>query len=157
MNIKSLTNLLEGNVREEIASKREALSLIEQQEVAVAKSDAEAFELAHELSKKLVQEDAHRASRRVVIMKQLAELWQVAADALTLGSIATRLESDGSRLAELRTELRSVVAAVIKRNRRLSALLGMHRRLNRDILQVVLGTEKGAEPTASGTLINAEA
>jgi hypothetical protein len=157
MNTKSLANMLEVNVREELASKEQALALIESQERAVAKSDVDAFVAAHEQLKKLVETDARRASKREVLLRQLADIWQVAADAQTLGSVAARLGDDGQRLAALRAELRSSVASVIKRNRRLSALLGMHRRLNRDILQVVLGAERGAEPTSAGTLVNAQA
>jgi hypothetical protein len=33
----------------------------------------------------------------------------------------------------------------------------MHRRLNRDILTVVLGTEEGADPASIGSLVNAQA
>lgn len=157
MNVQSLANLLEANVRDEIAAKREALALIEAQEQAVATTDVDAFDIAHERARQLVEADGRRAAKRAVMMKRLGEAWQVAADALTLGSVATRLGGDGARLAELRLELRELVAAVMKRNRRLSSLLGMHRRLNRDILKVVLGTEEGAEPTSAGTLVNAEA
>lgn len=157
MNAKSLANLLEVNVLEELASKGQALELIEAQEQAVASNDVEAFTAANEQLKKLVEADGRRANKREVLMRQLADIWQVAADAQTLGSVATRLGEDGLRLSELRGELRSKVAEVIKRNRRLSALLGMHRRLNRDILQVVLGAERGTEPTSAGTLVNAQA
>ncbi len=157
MNIRSIINRLEANLREEIEAKREALLVIKSQEEAVTKSDADAFDEAHGRSIVLIEAEARRAAKRTNLMGNLAREWQVADDALTLGSVAVRLAADGTRLCELRLELREVVALVIKRNRRLSALIGMHRRLNRDILTVVLGTEEGADPASIGSLVNAQA
>ncbi|MCB9916268.1 MAG: flagellar export chaperone FlgN [Planctomycetes bacterium] len=157
MNAQSVLNHLAANVREELAAKRAALALIEAQEGAVARCDMDAFEAGLERMRVHLEGDRRREQKRQRLIEQLAAAWQVAPGTLTLGSIAIRFGAQGDELRGLRGELRQVVADVARRNRRLSALLGMHRRLNRDVLKVVLGAEGGAEPTQAGSLVDARA
>ena len=63
----------------------------------------------------------------------------------------------GAPLEALRLELRQAVAGVIKRNRRLAALIGLHRRINTDICQLVLGCDNPEQVESGGALIDAEA
>ena len=157
MNLRSLTNLLEANLREELAAKTEVLRLIEAQEEAAARSDMDAFEAGLESMKAHLAADRRRETKRAKVMQRLGETWGVAADALTLGSVAIRLGADGEVLSGLRTELKARVEELAQRNRRLSAVLGMHRRLNQDVMNVVFGAEGGADPTEAGSLVDARA
>lgn len=157
MNVTSLIKHLEVNVAEEITAKRASLEAIRAQEESIAANDPGAFEVTVEEIGKLLPRDARRTIKRERLLRMLSEHWEVPADALTLGSIVRRLGPEGARLEELRAELRQVVAAMLKHHRRLSSLIGMHRRLNRDILQIVLGAEEGREFASSGTILDARA
>ncbi len=76
---------------------------------------------------------------------------------LSLGSVARRLGDEGATIEELRNELRGVVATVMKRNRRLASLIGLHRRINTDVMQLMLGCDSADEIQHGGTLVDAEA
>ena len=76
--------------------------------------------------------------------------------ALTLGSIVDRLGDAGAPLAQERERLRDVVLDVQRVNRRVAALIRMHREVTRDILNSVLGEGSGTLPFEGGTLIDAE-
>jgi hypothetical protein len=157
MNLTSLIKHLEVNVMEEISAKRATLEAILAQEQSIAANDPSSFEKTVEEIGKLVPRDGHRAAKREHLLRQISEHWQVPVEALTLGSIVRRLGLEGTRLEELRVELRKVVATVLKHNRRLSSLIGMHRRLNRDIIQVVLGGDEKYDIDSSGTILDARA
>jgi len=157
VNTKSLLNHLEAYVADEIAGKRKALEWIEAQEKAIASNDAAGFEAATTGLKSLTAADGRSEIRRRKLTDSLAEAWRVSADALTLGSIAKRAGTDGRRLGELRTELRALVAKVMKRSRRLGALIGMHSRLNREIMETAFGSTEENKFEDSGSLVNAEA
>ncbi len=105
----------------------------------------------------LLAPDSRRSNQRVRLLRELAEHWHIAPDAITLGSIVRRLGPAGVRLSELRMELRDGVAHVLGRNRRLSSLIGMHRRINRDVMNLVLTGQEDGEVSDSGFLINARA
>ena len=157
MNLTSLIKHLEVNVNEEISAKRAVLASIEAQERSIAANDPGSFENTVEEIGKLVPRDGHRAAKREHLLRQISEHWQIPVEALTLGSIVRRLGPEGEQLEELRGELRKVVAAVLKHNRRLASLIGMHRRLNRDIIQVVLGGDENRDIASSGTILDARA
>jgi len=157
MNVTSLIKHLEVNVAEEITAKRASLEAIRAQEESIAANDPGAFEITVDEIGKLLPRDARRSGKREHLLKMLSEEWQVSMEALTLGSIVRRLGPEGARLEELRTELREVVAAVLKHNRRLSGLIGMHRRLNRDIIHIALGGEEGHDFSSSGAILDARA
>ncbi len=157
MNLESLLKHLEANVSEEIATKHKVLLNIEAQESSVTSQELDSFEQQLEEMNGILAADTSRSSRRARLLDELSELWKVPADALTLGAIVRRLGPEGARLEELRSELRGVVADVLRRNRRLSSLIGMHRRLNRDIVNTVLGAEEKDGLPSSGALLDAEA
>lgn len=157
MNARSLVNLLEANLREELESKEEVLSLLEAQESAAARADMDAFEANLASLQQQLDADRRREGKRAKLMQRLGTAWGVAGEALTLGSVIIRLEEDPGALPELRAELKQRVEEVASRNRRLSAVLGMHRRLNQDVMNVVFGAEGGADPTEAGSLLDARA
>lgn len=157
MNLRSVVNHLEDCVALEIESKRTAVSWIGRLEGALAAYDPAAFEAVVEDGASLTRADEGNAARRQRLLAQLAGAWGVPVGTLTLGSIVRRLGADGARLEELRGELRLAVGEVMKRRRRLSALIGMHQRINSDLMQLVLGCDSAEELEAGGSLINAEA
>jgi len=155
MNLASLLKHLEANVSEELGTKHKVLENIEKQERAVTRQDTAAFEALLATMNDILAGDTARARRRARLVEELSELWKVPTDALTLGAIIRRLGPEGAKLEKLRAELRDAVAEVLKRNRRLSSLLGMHRRLNRDIVNTVLGLEGGQTMPSTGALLDA--
>jgi hypothetical protein len=157
MNVASLIKHLEANVVEELGAKKAALQSIKAQELAITERDPDALEKTMDAMNSILPGDTSRAKRRTRLIAELSELWKVPADALTLGAIVRRLGPEGERLEKLRGELRQAVAEVLKRNRRLSSLIGMHRRVNNEIISVVLGVDDRDQLPSSGTLVDAEA
>jgi hypothetical protein len=157
MNPQSVANHLAECLRAEVESKRAALSWIEAQEQALAARDAVAFERAVTEVGELVSGDRFRATRRKELLARLAAEWRVPPQALTLGGVARRLGGGGAPLEELRLELRGVLAELMKRTRRLATLIGLHRRINTDVMQLMLGCSTKEEVDQGGSLVNAEA
>ena len=157
MNLRSLTNHLEDCLALEIESKRAALAWIEQLERTLGGYDAEGFEGSVEAGAGLPGTDERNAKRRKKLIGDLAAAWGVPEGTLTLGSIARRLGPDGERLDALREELRDLVAGVLQRRRRLSSLIGLHRRVNTELMQLILGCESEEQVHEGGSLVNAEA
>jgi hypothetical protein len=157
MNLRSVVNHLEVCIAHEIESSRTALSWIARLERALAAYDPSEFEAVVEDGATLGRTEEGNARRRERLLGQLGEAWGVPAKTLTLGGVARRLGAEGRRLEELRGELREVVGQVMKGRRRLSALIGMHRRINSDLMQLIMGCESEQELERGGSLINAEA
>ena len=157
MNTQSLINHLENNLRIEIEAKRRALLQIEAQEKAIAANDPSAFQKAVEEARSSCVADERNAKRRTQLLTDLATHWQLPVGVMTLGGVARRMGDSGRGLELLRAELRNVLAEVVKRNRRLSALIGMHRRINADIMRLILGCDSHADVNSGGFLVNAEA
>jgi len=157
VNLRSLTNHLEASLVTEIESKRAALEWIEQLERTLGGYDAEGFEGSVAAGASLPGTDERNAKRRKKLIGELAAAWGVPEGTLTLGSIARRLGAEGERLDVLREELRELVASVLQRRRRLSSLIGLHRRVNTELMQLILGCESEEQVHEGGSLVNAEA
>jgi hypothetical protein len=157
MNVRSLTNHLEDYLRGEISAKKKVLACIDAQERSLASNDIASFEEAVLQAGGFCSRDEQSTLKRTRVLEGLAAHWNVPVVTLTLGGIARRLGEDGSRVSELRQELRKVIAEMVKRMRRLSALIGMHRRINTDIMQLILGCDSKEEVESGGSLVNAEA
>jgi hypothetical protein len=149
-------NRLEASLRDELAGQSELLQLLRRQESAVVtRTPDELVELTSRIETALSTAAARRL-RRAPILRALAELLQVAPSALTLRSIADRLGSDGARLLVLREELRDVSAHIVRQNRRIAAVVGLHRRINQEVIELVLA-EAGSNPLErTGALVDAE-
>lgn len=157
MNLQSIVNHLEACLEQEISAKQQSIEWIESMENAIKNNDSETFEAIALDGTKLCRVEDQAAKRRKSLMGELAQVWNVHAEALTLGSVVRRLAGQGERLDTLRKELRQAVATVIKRQRRLSALIGLHQRINADIMQLMLGCDSHEEVNRGGALVNAEA
>ena len=150
-------NLLAGCVQDELGAQRRVLALLDEQEQAIAANDPAATADAVERLEREMSTNGERAHRRHRLLEQLSVAWGVPADLLTLGSVVERGGARAAHLAPLRAELRELTAQVAKKNRLLGALIGMHRRVIRDVIEAVLDDEPGAALKGAGSLIDAEA
>jgi hypothetical protein len=149
-------NRLEANLREELAAQVELLELLRRQEAAVvARTPDDLVEVTSHIESELSAAAARRL-RREPILRKVAELVQAAPSALTLRSIAERLGDEGVRLRGLREELREATSRVVRQNRRVAAVLGLHRRLNQEVLELVLAEEDSNPFERTGALVDAE-
>lgn len=149
-------NKLEAVLREEHASQKRLLELLRKQESAViARTPESLVEVTGEIESEL-SSSASRRLRREPILRRLAELMRVAPSSLTLRSIADRLGADGARLAVLREELRELTGRVVRQNRRVAALVGLHRRVNQEVLELVLSEEDSNPLERAGALVDTE-
>lgn len=157
MNPQSLANHLEEQLRLEISAKQALIECIEAQECALRVQDPEAFTAAVARTEQELVQGRGRTKRREELLEGLAHTWGVPVNTLTLGGVARRLGAGGQALEALRLDLRQAVAGVIRRNRRLAALIGLHRRINTEICQLVLGCDSPEQVEDGGALVNAEA
>lgn len=153
---RRLCNRLLAAVREDVAAHERVLKLLQQQEQAVTRPSDPEFLRATEALELELERLPFRKGQRDRTLKDLGRAFGVEPSALTLGSIAERLGSAGAPLALERTRLRDVILEVQKVNRRVAALIRMHRDVTREILNAVLGGADGSAPLDGGTLIDAE-
>ena len=154
--ILSERNRLEGLLRREASGQASLLELLRRQEAAVIGRTPETLA---EVTERIEQELASAAARRLErepVMQKLAVLLGVAPSALTLGSLIERLGVDGERLQPLREELRNTASKVVRQNRRVAALVGLHRRLNQEVLEHLLAQDDANPFERSGALVDAE-
>lgn len=157
MNLQSTLNHLEACLLEEIHKQGDSVAWIDSMEQAIAANNSEEFETLVSNGAGLCSDGDKVSRRRKDLVAKLAVLWNVPATALTLGGVVRRAGAAGARLEELRGELRKAVAATVKRQRRLAALIGMHQRINADVMQIMLGCETQEQVRQGGSLVNAEA
>ena len=157
MNLQSTINRLEACLVEEIQKQQDNVAWVDSMEAAIAKNASVDFEQVVTQGSELCKASDQVARRRKQLVAELAAHWKVPATALTLGGVVRRAGNTGTRLGVLRAELRSSVAKVIKRQRRLAALIGLHQRINADVMQIMLGCESQDQVRQGGSLVNAEA
>ncbi len=153
---RKLSNRLLVAVREDVAAHGRVLRLLQQQEQAVTRPSDPAFLEATEALELELERLPFRKGQRDRTLKELGRVFGVEPSALTLGSVAERLGDAGAPLAVERDRLRDAILEVQKVNRRVAALIRMHRDVTRDILNSVLGDGTGSAPLDGGTLIDAE-
>jgi hypothetical protein len=149
-------NRLEANLRDELASQVELLELLRRQEAAVVARTPDGLVEVTGRIESLLSAAAARRLRREPILRKVAELMQVAPSSLTLRSIAERLGEEGARLRSLREELRETTSRIVRQNRRVAAVVGLHRRINQEVLELVLAEEDSNPFERTGALVDAE-
>ena len=154
--VRRLCNRLLVSVREDVAAHERVLALLEQQEATITRPSDSQFSEATDALEQELERLPFRKGQRDRTLKQLGVAFGVEPSALTLGSIAERLGAAGAPLAIERVRLREAISKVQKVNRRVAALIRMHREVTREILDVVLGDGSGQTPLEGGTLIDAE-
>lgn len=148
---------LGGWARDELAARRRTIDCLDRQERAVLAGDREVLE---EATRSLAAElggQAERAKRRQQLFARLAAGWKVPALHLSLSSVIERGGELALPLVLPRDELRAATADVLRRNRRIAALVRMHRRIVDDLVHVLVDSDAHAPRGAAGQLIDAEA
>jgi len=156
-NLQSLMNHLESCMRDHVGAQNRMIVLLEEQERCVLNERPEAVELATKALGAELSTVPERTERRDKILARFALAWGVAAGSLTLSSVAERFGEGADRLRELRDELREATALCMRLNRRVSALVRLHRRVMLDVIDSLLADEENSPMRETGTLLNAEA
>ena len=156
LEIRKLGNRLLVAVREDVAAQCRMLRLLEQQEATITRPSSPEFRAATDALEQELERIPFRKGQRDQAFKNLGRAFGVDFKALTLGSIAERLGSACGPLEVERILLREAILEVQKVNRRVAALIRMHREITRDVLNAVLGDGSGKTPFEGGTLIDAE-
>lgn len=162
--VQSALNALEGWVQEELAARRRMLALLEAQESAVKRNHGGEIEANLRAIETELAQQSVRDVRRAKLFDALAGHWNVAGDVLTLSSIAERAGargageaggSSGARLARLRDELAASTREVVRRNRRLNALLNAHQKVIEELLGALIAIQGGDARNREGALVDA--
>lgn len=154
--VRKLCNRLLVAVREDVLAHERILKLLQNQEQTVTRPSDPIFLEATEALEHELERLPFRKGQRDRILKDLGAAFGVESSVLTLGSVADRLGKAGAPLALERTRLRDCVLEVQSVNRRVAAVIRMHRDVTREILNSVLGNGTGSVPLDGGTLIDAE-
>ena len=157
--LRKSVNALLAWTQEEIGARKRILAWLERQERAVVDCRSEELEGATRgLATELAQQP-ERSARRRKIFAGFASAWKLPADSLSLSSIAERAGPTAADLVPLRDELRAASAAVLKKNRRIAALIRAHRRVVDDVIRVLVGGADGTGGAVApaGQLVDAEA
>lgn len=152
----NLVNRLVIAIREEVATQRRILELLNAQEGSIRQPAGPAFKTATEELEVQLKRSSQRTARRERAVVALAEEFGVAPSAATVGSLVERLGVDGELLAVERAHLIEVSGEIGRLNRRMATLVRLHRQVTRELIQVVLGPEDGGDVHAGGSLIDAE-
>ena len=155
--LRTLLTELEACIAGEITAQRGVLEHIEVQERAIQTGRPDEIAAATAKIELELRNSAERGNKRMRILTGLAAHWHVAAQSLTLSSIAERAGAAGAGLSAQRTELRSTMAEVVRRCRRMGALARANGQILNEAIEVVLRQEADERVSDGGTLVNAEA
>ena len=153
---RKLSNRLLVAIRDDVAAHDRVGALLRAQEASVVRPADPAFRSATESLESELERLPFRTSQRDRIIRDLGAEFGIEPSTLTLRSIAERLGSGGQPLLIEGARLRASVKEVQRLNRRVAALVRMHREVTREILNTVLGDGSGREILDGGTLIDAE-
>ncbi len=165
MKIQALVNQTESWAQQELNAQKDLLELLEAQERAIAAGSAEGITSSGEGIQAQLRTGPARERCRLELMRRFARAWGVAAETLTLTSIADRADAEEvatSGLRQLREELRSVGALVLRRGRRIAAMARYHQGLLAEIMGLLLDDPTGNALLSGGrgeggALVNQEA
>ncbi len=159
MILKRLLIRTQAWVQEEIAAQGRLHEILGRQEEAIRTGSTETVMECGAALEAEIAKTPVRDRRRRELLIGFAHHFDVPADTLTLTSIATRAAEEGvdsSTLTALRDELRTRVAAVVGRSRRIAGIAHYHRGLLGDVIKTLAdGTDKaGTQP--AGVLVDEE-
>jgi hypothetical protein len=155
--IQSLINGLESWIQEELLARRRMLALLDRQEAAVKAARGLELEQCVRAIEEELEGQARRDEKRVKLFAELGASWSVDPSALTLSSIGERAGPAAERMLVLRDELAQAGEKLVRRNRRVSALLNAHQRVIEELLGALVAIRGGDASARSGGLVNAEA
>jgi len=165
MNVQALVNQVESWVQQELNAQRHLLELLEAQEKAIVDSSTEGITESGEQIQAQLRMGPARERRRQDLMRSFSRMWGVAAETLTLRSIAERAESEGvptTTLGKLREDLRGVGAQVLRKGRRIATMAKYHQGFLAQVMGLLMtdSTNETLLPLGSGeggALVNQEA
>lgn len=152
----ALLQHLTADLREEQAQQEALEVLLDRQEQALSRRDAEGLEVLNAELERAFRAAEHRQVRRERLVQGLAREQGIAPGVATLGALAERLGPEGEALAELRRALRGLCARVLQRARKNGALIAAHRRVTGDVLAALLGDRTEREALGGGVLVDAK-
>ena len=155
-NLDSMNLHLCAVVRDDLVGQERLFLALDAQEAAVENHDPEALEVATTQVSNELEASALRSTKRGRLLQSFADQFGVAGGSVTLGSVAARLGEAGQQLGELRLELRDLAQRVVDKNRRVAALVAMHRHVTNEILENVLADDDGNPVHERGVLLDAE-
>ena len=163
--VQSSINGLEAWVQEELLARRRMLAVLERRESAVKAARGVELEECVRAMEAELDGQARRDEKRARLFAELGAAWSVAPSALTLSSIGERARAvaggAAERLLALRDELEQAGTNLVRKNRRVSALMNAHQRVIEELLGALVairaGDASGARDMAAGGLVDAEA
>ena len=147
---------LEAWVQEELGAQRKLLANLKLQEKAIEITELEDLDRFIQEGRNLRATSGPRDRRRHMLLKDFERVWSVSAKALTLGSIAARLGSNGRRLNILRKDLKTTLKEIGSVARRVRTFARYHQGVIHEVVEDVLETN-GDIVKQGGTLVNTEA
>jgi hypothetical protein len=147
---------LEAWVQEELNAQRKLLKNLEQQEGALKVTNFDELDLRVAEGRNLRATGGPRDRRRCMLMMDFERIWSVSAKTLTLGSIATRLGSNGRRLSILRKDLKACLTETGQVAQRVRTFARYHQGVIQEVVEDVLNTN-GEALNEGGALVNTEA
>ena len=139
MSLHTVTKALEKLIEDEIAGKMQLEQALERQEAAIVESQRDDLDVATRAIELELGRELDRSRRRAAIFTRLGAHFGVAGNALTLGGIVERLGPAGADLDRLRGELRTRIASVLRKNRRVARLVHVHSGLVNETVSALLG------------------
>ena len=141
---RKLSNRLLVTIRDDVAAHDRVATRLRAQEASVVRPSDPVFREATSALESELERLPFRTNQRERIIRDLGKEFAIEPSTLTLRSIAER------------ERLRTSVKEVQRLNRRVAALIRMHRDVTREILNSVLGDGSGRNLLDGGTLIDAE-
>ncbi|QDV09972.1 FlgN protein [Planctomycetes bacterium Poly30] len=156
VNAQKLSNRLLVAVRDDVAAHGRVVEILRTQEASIVRPADAAFRQATESLEGELERIPFRKTQRDRIFRDLGVEFGIEPTALTIRSVAERLGAAGAPLLAEGERLREVATEVQRLNRRVAALVRMHREVTREILNTVLADGSGRAPLDGGTLIDAQ-
>ncbi|MFT6107180.1 MAG: hypothetical protein ACJA2W_000083 [Planctomycetota bacterium] len=153
---RKLSNRLLVTIRDDVAAHDRVATRLRAQEASVVRPSDPVFREATSALESELERLPFRTNQRERIIRDLGKEFAIEPSTLTLRSIAERLGPAGRPLLAEGERLRTSVKEVQRLNRRVAALIRMHRDVTREILNSVLGDGSGRNLLDGGTLIDAE-
>lgn len=147
---------VESWLQEEIAAQSALREALNRTEAAVRTGGAPELNAAGQRLQELLATSGVRESRRRVLISKLASELGVAPREVNLTRLARELAArgvDSGRLAGLRTELRGLVAEVVRTGRRLEAVAQYHQGLFEELYGVLIPERPGDQAGERATVL----
>ncbi len=145
-------------IRTDIDAQRSTLETLEAQRAAIQNERLDGIEDATAAMVEQMRGMQDRDRNRQRLVEAFAKELGQPIEQLTISMVAQLAGIQADELMDLRQQLRNLSARVIRENRKLSALVGMRRRIVTDVIDSLLQSDEAdGDRRPGGVLINAEA